>query len=122
MTSRFALANAAMMDDFHLLNSMTNDILQNKSSIEIKIESNSMYPSFLTPKNDYYDRSSFKKSVFIFSDEQTSDKIVLNSIFLVNKSSSSIRISVGTNTNINGNDSSSNLGIKRISRYIKHQK
>ena len=38
------------------------------------------------------------------------------------KSSSSIRISVGTNTSINGNDSSSNLGIRRISGHIKHQK
>ncbi|PKC50134.1 hypothetical protein RhiirA1_487279, partial [Rhizophagus irregularis] len=40
----------------------------------------------------------------------------------ISKSSSSIRISVGTNTSINGNDSSSNLGVRRISGHIKHQK
>ncbi|PKY50066.1 hypothetical protein RhiirA4_545689 [Rhizophagus irregularis] len=29
---------------------------------------------------------------------------------------------VGTNTSINGNDSSGNLGVRRISGHIKHQK
>ncbi|CAB4397154.1 unnamed protein product [Rhizophagus irregularis] len=100
------------------MNSMTNNILQNKSSIEINL----------------------KRPVFIFSDEQTSDEIDLNStvfnnvnngkrisgentgIKRISKSSSSIRISVGTNTSINGNDSSSNLGVRRISGHIKHQK
>src|SRR6185369_6639969 len=95
-------------------------------------EGNSIYPSFLTPKNDYYSRNSIKRPVFIFSDEQTSDEIDLNStvfnnvnngkrisgentgIKRISKSSSSIRISVGTNTSINGNDSSSNLGVRRI--------
>ncbi|PKY51840.1 hypothetical protein RhiirA4_407792, partial [Rhizophagus irregularis] len=155
------------------MNSMTNNILQNKSSIEINRneaykrlnsrrsltrsssqilspinfgensnteEGNSIYPSFLTPKNDYYSRNSIKRPVFIFSDEQTSDEIDLNStvfnnvnngkrisgentgIKRISKSSSSIRISVGTNTSINGNDSSSNLGVRRISGHIKHQK
>ncbi|CAB4397147.1 unnamed protein product [Rhizophagus irregularis] len=155
------------------MNSMTNNILQNKSSIEINRneaykrlnsrrsltrsssqilspinfgensnieEGNSIYPSFLTPKNDYYSRNSIKRPVFIFSDEQTSDEIDLNStvfnnvnngkrisgentgIKRISKSGSSIRISVGTNTSINGNDSSSNLGVRRISGHIKHQK
>ncbi|CAB5393074.1 unnamed protein product [Rhizophagus irregularis] len=134
------------------MNSMTNNILQNKSSIEINRneaykrlnsrrsltrsssqilspinfgensnteEGNSIYPSFLTPKNDYYSRNSIKRPVFIFSDEQTSDEIDLNStvfnnvnngkrisgentgIKRISKSGSSIRISVGTNTSIN---------------------
>ncbi|CAB4445847.1 unnamed protein product [Rhizophagus irregularis] len=137
------------------MNSMTNNILQNKSNLVHKIlspinfgensnieEGNSIYPSFLTPKNDYYSRSSIiKRPVFIFSDEQTSDEIDLNStvfnnhvnngkrisgentgIKRISKSSSSIRISVGTNTSINDNDSSSNLGVRRISGHIKHQK
>ncbi|CAB4414524.1 unnamed protein product [Rhizophagus irregularis] len=110
------------------MNSMTNNILQNKSSIEIN-------------RNEAYkSRNSIKRPVFIFSDEQTSDEIDLNStvfnnvnngkrisgentgIKRISKSSSSIRISVGTNTSINGNDSSSNLGVRRISGHIKHQK
>ncbi|GBC03649.1 hypothetical protein RclHR1_05230011 [Rhizophagus clarus] len=158
------------------MNSMTNNILQNKSSIEINRnkayerlnsrrslsrsnsqiltsiaigensnieESNSIYPSFLTPKNDYYNRNSIKRPLFIFSDEQTSDEIIdLNStvfgnisngkrisaesagIKRISKSSSSVRISVGTNTNasIGGNENSNNLGVRRISGHIKHQK
>jgi hypothetical protein len=110
------------------MNSMTNNILQNKSSIEInrneaykrlnsrsslsrsssqilvpiKIgensnteEGNSIYPSFLTPKNDYYNRSSVKRPVFIFSDEQTSDEIDLNST-VFNNVSNGKRISAET--------------------------
>jgi hypothetical protein len=102
------------------MNSMTNNILQNKSSIEINQneaykrlnsrsslsrsstqilvpitigensnteEGNSIYPSFLTPKNDYYNRSSVKRSVFIFSaDEQASNEIDLNSTVFNNVS------------------------------------
>jgi hypothetical protein len=49
-------------------------------------EGNSIYPSFLTPKNDYYNRSSVKRPVFIFSDEQTSDEIDLNSTVFNNVS------------------------------------
>ncbi|GBC25703.2 hypothetical protein GLOIN_2v1616704 [Rhizophagus irregularis DAOM 181602=DAOM 197198] len=135
------------------MNSMTNNILQNKSSIEIN--RNEAYKrlnsrrsltrsssQILSPINfgENSNTEEVKRPVFIFSDEQTSDEIDLNStvfnnvnngkrisgentgIKRISKSSSSIRISVGTNTSINGNDSSSNLGVRRISGHIKHQK
>ncbi|RIA94330.1 hypothetical protein C1645_760341 [Glomus cerebriforme] len=153
------------------MNSMTNNILQNKTSIEMNRneaykrlnstrslsrsssqiltpislgsnsnnneEGNTIYPSFLNPRNDLYHRNSIKRPLFIFSDEQTSDEIDLNNTALnniskskrisaesvgvrrISKSSSIIGISVGSNTNTNGND---NLGIRRISSHVKHQK
>ncbi|GBC03644.1 hypothetical protein RclHR1_05230006 [Rhizophagus clarus] len=109
------------------MNSMTNNILQNKSSIEINRnkhsnieESNSIYPSFLTPKNDYYNRNSIKRPLFIFSDEQTSDEIDLNN--LNSTVFSNISNGINTNASISGNENSNNLDVRRISGHIKHQK
>jgi hypothetical protein len=161
------------------MNSLTNNILQNKSSVEINRkeaykrlnsssskslpisdsttltsitnsvgtnsnteEGDSIYPAFLTPRNDYYRRNSIKRPLFIFSDEQTSEETrdlnntVLNNVSIgkristenigvrrISKSSSSLRISVEANmNNNNNNNNSNNLGVRRISGHIKHQK